>query len=53
MATIIQSLYEEITNELKNLKIGEDEDQVNINSFLKMIPCLSYHVYINKTNWIF
>ena len=44
MPTIIQGLYEETANELKNLKTDKDEVQDNINNLLKMIHCLSYDV---------
>ena len=48
MATIIQDLYEEITNELRNLKTSKEKDEVIINNLLKMIHCLSYDVYNNN-----
>ena len=48
MPTIIQGLYEEITKELGNLKTDKDEDQVIVNNLVKMIHCLSYHVYNNN-----
>ena len=53
MPTIIRDLYEEITNELRNLKTDKDKDKVNINIFLKMIHCSSYNVYIINNNWTF
>jgi len=34
MSTIIQNLYEEITDELGNLKTDKDEDKVNKNDSL-------------------
>ena len=41
MPTIIQGLYEEKTNELRNLKTSTDEDQVIITNLIKMFHCLS------------
>ena len=37
MPTILQDLYEEITNDLKKLKIDKDEGQIIIISLLKRI----------------
>ena len=48
MPTVIQDLHEESTNELRNLKTDEEKDQVIIKNLIKMIPCLSYDVCINK-----
>ena len=53
MPTIIQDLYEKITNELKNLKTDKDEDQVNINNLIKMFHCLSYGVNNNNIDMDF
>ena len=47
MPTTIQDFYEEITNELGNLKIDKDGDQVFVNTLLEMIHCSSYDVYKN------
>ena len=47
MPSITQDLYEEITNELKSLKTGKDEDQLINNILLKMIHCLNSDVYNN------
>ena len=41
MPTIIQDLFEEITNELGNLKSSKVEDQVIINNFFILIDFLS------------
>ena len=48
MPTIIQDLYEEITNELRKLTTGKDDDQVINKNLLKKIHCLKYDVYINN-----
>ena len=53
MPTLIQDLYEEITNEIKNLKTDKDENQVIIITLLKMILCLNYDVYINNIDMFF
>ena len=50
MGTIIKVLYGETTNEIGNLKTDKDKDQVIIKSLIKMIHCLSYDVYNNKTD---
>ena len=47
MPTITQDLYEEITNELRNLKTDKEEDQIINNILLKKIHCLGYGVYNN------
>ena len=41
MPTIIQDLYEEITNELRNLKTDKNKDQVKINKLIRMNHCIS------------
>ena len=53
MPTIIQDLYEEITNELENLKTDKDEDQVIVINLLTTLQCLSYDVYNNKIDMDF
>ena len=53
MPTIIEDLYEEITNELRNLKTDKDEDQVIIINLLEMIHCLRYDVYNNNSDMDF
>ena len=53
MPTIIQDLYEEITNELRNLKTDKNKDQVNINKLIRMNHCLSYDFFIKSTNMDF
>ena len=35
MPTVIKDLYDQITNELKNLKTDEDKDQVINNNLIK------------------
>ena len=45
MLTVTQDLYEEITNELRNLKSDKDKNQVLISNLLKMNHCLSYKIY--------
>ena len=45
MPTIIDALYEEITNESGNLKTDKDEDQVIFDDLLKLIHCLSFDVF--------
>ena len=45
-----QGLYDEITNDLRNLKTSKHEDQGITKNLLKMIPCLTYDVYSNKIN---
>ena len=47
MPTVIQDLYEEITNEIGNLKTDEDKDRVFINNLLRKIQCFSCDVYNN------
>ena len=53
MSTIIQDIYEEITNELRNLKTSKDDDQVIIIILVKMIHCISYGVYNNNIDMDF
>ena len=47
MPSILQVLYKEITNDLKNSKTSKDEHQVIVNNLLKIIHCLIYDIYNN------
>ena len=50
MYSIIKPLYEEIINQILNLKTDKDEDQLIFNNLLKLIRSLRYDVnnkYIN------
>ena len=53
MPTIMQDLYEDLSNELGNLKTDKDEDQVIINDLSKIIHGLSYDVYIKILEMVF
>ena len=48
MPYLFQYLYEEIRNDLKNLKTDIDKDEVTIDNLLRMANCLSCDVYNNK-----
>ena len=45
MTTIIQPLYEEITNDLRTLKSDKDKDRVIFINLLQMFHFLIYDVY--------
>ena len=53
MPTIIQDLYGEITNELRDLKTDKIEDQILIKYLLKLIHCSIYDVYNNIIRMVF
>ena len=41
MPTILQDLYDEITNEMRNFETDKEKDQIIFNNSLKMIHCSS------------
>ena len=45
MSTILQDLYEKITDDLRILKTSKNEDRVVIEKLLEMVGCLSGDVY--------
>ena len=45
MPTIIQDLYGEITNGLRDLKTDKVKDQIIIKYLIKLIHCSIYDVY--------
>ena len=53
MPTIIKDLYEEITNELRNLGTDKNVDQVIINKLLKMIRYLMYDIFYKNIDVTF
>ena len=53
MSTIIQDLYEEIIQNLRNLKTNKEQDHAIINNLLKIVRCLSYDVYNNNIDMDF
>ena len=53
MSTTIQSLYEEIFNQISNLKTNNDEDQLISSNLVQMIRSSRYAVYKVKTDMVF
>ena len=49
MSTIIQRLFDQISNQFMNLKTDKDRDQLNINNLKKMIRSLRCGVYNKNT----
>ena len=48
MPTKIINLFEEVTNDLRDLKIEKDKYQVIIKNLIKMIHCVNFNVYRNN-----
>ena len=53
MPYLFQYLYEEIMNDLKNLKTDKEKDQVIIDNLMRMTNSLSCDVYNNNINMNF
>ena len=53
MPYLIQYLYEDIMNDLKNLKTDKEKNVVIIDKLIRMTNSLSCDVYNNKINMIF
>ena len=53
MPCLFQYLFEEIMNDLKNLKTDIDKDRVIIDNLLRMTNSLRCDVYNNNINMIF
>ena len=53
MPYLFQYLYEEIMNDLKNLKTDKEKDQIIIDNLIRMTNSLSCDVYNNNINMNF